>query len=205
MKKSISIFLLAFTVCISLSGCGVKIINPLTTDPSELQIERTAENRKYAKQFSRVDIRKYGEYKETLTKNDLNMIQSQGPFMIEIKNIKVGEFRPAKKNLNLFDNNKKFTAVSIDLYIKNNSDDLGYVYPDEGTLTANTREQADSDMTLSGKVGGEFNHYGIRYGTIVYLLKSPPENLKSFSLSIDSPNNADLDPLGDSYLFKIKL
>lgn len=205
MYKKFSAFILIISLCISLSACGVKIINPLSSNDSEINIGRSVEKRKYSKQYLRIEPAKYGIYKLKRIKTNVNIIENQGPFMIEIKSIKIATFKPYKKYIHVFGNKKKYTLISLDLYIKNNSDTLGYIYPDQGVITTNSKEQVEADMTLSGKVGGEFNKYGERYGTIVFLLNSSPKKINKFSLTIDAPNNTDLDPLGESFTFKLDI
>ena len=112
---------------------------------------------------------------------------------------------PNDSNKALFEDKDKVTVITLELEVENLSDETLSVYPDQGTIVTNTKEQKNADLVLSDELGGELIGKVVKKGNVIFLLDSEADQIEHIKYLIDAPHNESLDSIGDKYVFELDL
>lgn len=100
---------------------------------------------------------------------------------------------------------QKAGLVVVNFDVENTSTDTISWYPDQATITTNTREQADTNMFLNdGDVGGDYIGNVKKSGQVMFILpNSDAKDLKQVSVHIDGPYDSNYNTVGDAVTIDI--
>lgn len=136
-------------------------------------------------------------------KKGINKVVKSGPMNLTINAIQIGNLEVAEDFRDTFDGKEKITAITVEMKVENTSEDTISFYPDQATLTTNTGNQVEADLSFSDNVGGDFYGKVNKEGNVVFFVDSPAEEIKNIKLIIDGAVNENLDSLSDQ--LKIEL
>lgn len=130
----------------------------MTTKKRQAKKTKKKQNKKKLKKKSRTKRlpSEVGKLTVVNQKKNLNQTVQSGPINLTINAIQTATLEPSESYKEMFDGKDKVTIVTINLSVENTSDDTIGFYPDQGTLTTNTGEQANAETFLSDEVGGDF-------------------------------------------------
>lgn len=141
-----------------------------------------------------------------LKKNEaVNMVKESGPFVVKVDKIQIGILEASENYKSMFKNKDKVTFVTLQIEVENKDKKTNTLYPDQGTITTNTKEQKDADLFLSDNVGGEFIGEVIKKGNVIFILDSEAEKITNIKYIISAPFSADWDSIGKDIVFDIAL
>lgn len=151
----------------------------------------------------RVEESEMGKRTIVRSMKEMNEVQESGPFEVTITDIQVSDFEPSEDYKSMFEDKDKLSIVTIAVEIENKSTDTNAIYPDQGIVTTNTKEQKDVDLLLSDSVGGDYIGEVIKTGTIIALLDSPAEEIETIKYVISAPFSADtFENIGEKIIFE---
>jgi hypothetical protein len=98
-------------------------------------------------------------------------------------------------------------AIVLAVDVENTSDDTVSWYPTQGSLTLNTKEQAEGSMSIyySDQVDGDFVGKVIKKGNIVVQVSSDLAQITSFNYKIEGAFTDKLDQIGEQTITPITL
>ena len=140
-------------------------------------------------------------------KNDeVEAIQESGPFTVKINKIQISELEVGEKYKRaFFDNKDVVTIVELRVEVENKSTETNIIYPDQGTIVTNTKEQKDTHEEFSAMIGGKYIGEIIREGYIYFVLDSEAEEITSLKYVISGPIDLDGNKLGEDLTFDLSL
>lgn len=140
-----------------------------------------------------------------LKKNDeVEAIQESGPFTVKINKMQVSELEVGEKyKRTFFDNKDVVTIVELKVEVENKSTETNIIYPEQGTIVTNTKEQKDAHEEFSAMIGGKYIGEIIREGYIYFVLDSEAEEITSFKYVISGPIDSDGNKLGEDITFDL--
>lgn len=134
----------------------------------------------------------------------VNITKNSGPFRVTIEKMQISSVEPAKEYKYMFNNKEKATVVTLYMSVENNSEGTNSIYPDQGIITTNTKEQVDADLMLSEDVGGDYIGEVVKKGNIYFILDSEAELIQTLKYTISRPINSNWDSLGEDLVFDLK-
>lgn len=139
------------------------------------------------------------------SKKDLNIVKESGPFIVSVTDIQASHFEPAESYKDMFNGKDELTIITMAVSVENTSTDTNSIYPDQGTITTNTKEQANAHLFLSDSVGGDFIGEIIKSGEVIFLLDSPAKDINNIKYIVDGGIDDDYESLGEDITFEIDL
>lgn len=131
----------------------------------------------------------------------MNRTGETGPIKYNIKEIQVSKLTATTDeaaSLLEIDKDTEATLIALNIEIENTSEDTINIYPDQGTLTSNTKEQVDADMLLSDNIGGEMISEVKKDGTVFFVLKnSKADEINTITYHVDAPHDENFNSVGD--------
>lgn len=132
------------------------------------------------------------------SKKGLSEVYTSGPFEVKVTDIQVSNFEPSDSAKPMFNDQERVTIVTIAIEVENKSTDTNSIYPDQGTVVTNTKEQVETDLFLSDSVGGDYMGEVRKTGNIIVQLQSPAEEITNIKYIISGPSSAEtFDRIGD--------
>jgi hypothetical protein len=93
--------------------------------------------------------------------------------------------------------------VELEVEDENESTETNIIYPEQGTIVTNTKEQKDAHEDFSAMIGGEYIGRITREGYIYFVLDSEAEEITSFKYVIPGPIDSDGNKLGEDITFDL--
>lgn len=178
--------------------------NKETTTELETNEETANEEQNSKEDELEVDESDLGKMTIYKTNTDLNLVQRSGPFIVKILGSRLFTFEPSEDTKFMFDNKDKVTVITLHVEVENTSEETYTIYPNQGTIVTNTKEQVDCHIWLSEEVGGDFIGQVIKKGDINFILDSDPEKIKSVKYIISGPRNRNFDIIGEDIIFELR-
>ena len=205
--KKILLSLLILTLSISLIGCSKEKTSETnqnieankTTEETKIVDEREVVE-ETGPETQKTDIGLMTIYK---TNEEVNLEQQSGPFIVKVLKSRISTLEPNEDSKFMFDNKDKVTIITLYVEVENTSKEINYIYPNQGTIVTNTKEQVDCDLLLSEDIGGDFIGEVIKKGNIFFVLDSDPEEITNAKYIISGPHNENLDRLGEDITFEL--
>lgn len=201
MKKKLMTLLLMLALALSAMACSD---NGDSAESEKTVDEASGETTDEATDDSTVGeiVEENGIRKEPIiTDKDLNRSGETGPIKYNIKELQVSKLTATTDEMaSLLDIDKdtEVALVALNIEIENTSTDTISIYPDQGTLTTDTKEQVNADMFLSDSIGGEMIGEVKKDGTIFFVLKkSKADEINTITYYVDGPHDEDLNTVGD--------
>lgn len=193
------VLLMAF----SLIACGDSSNEEDTSDDAKTK-KSSAEDVDDSKDDSegKTEESEIGKRTTIKSKKDLNHSKT-GPFTMIVTDVQISTLEPSEDYKDMFDGKDKITFVTIATEVENKSEDTNSFYPDQGTITTDTKEQVDADLMLSDEVGGDFIGEVAKKGNVIFFLDSPAEEINNIKYVIEGPHNENIDRLGEGITYEI--
>lgn len=208
MKKVIA-FVLIIILVLGVAACsnnndGVEQAE-IKRNESEItgQEETVLADVKVDDSVGKVDKSEIGVRTTLKSKKGLDLTKESGPFTVNLTDIQISHLEPSSSYKDMFGGKDELTLVTIAVVVENNSTDTNSIYPDQGTITTNTKEQKDAHLFLSDGVGGDFIGEIIKSGNIIFLLDSPAEEINSLKYIIGGGSDESFNSLGEDIIFEI--
>ncbi|MBP0021242.1 MAG: hypothetical protein J7647_27270 [Cyanobacteria bacterium SBLK] len=119
-----------------------------------------------------------------------------GPMTLTVKTVALTEFEPSEQMAGVLQKEGEFTLASLTVEVENASDDTVSFYPDQATIVAG-QEQAQANLILTEQVGGDFIGKVKKTGKVAFVLDTPAEDIESFKVVVNAPNNKQLQSMGN--------
>ena len=201
MKKLFILFV-SISLALFLTACSD---SESSNSKSNDEKETSQENKEEAKQEEtkkeesneKVTESEVGKLTVVNQKKNLNQTVQSGPINLTINAIQTATLEPSESYKEMFDGKDKVTIVTINLSVENTSDDTIGFYPDQGTLTTNTGEQANAETFLSDEVGGDFYGKVKKEGNVIFQANSEAPEITQLKYIIDGAHDADFNSLGE--------
>lgn len=198
MKKKLIMLFVCIAMSLSLVACsdnGKKVSSQKTVSDEN---EKTTS----AESTEGEIVEEDGMRKEpVITDKELNRSGETGPIKYNLKAIQVSKLTATTDDaadLLQIEKDKESALVAIDIEIENTSDDTISIYPDQGTITTNTKEQATAEIFLSDGLGGEMKGQIKKDGTVFFILKnSKADDINKITYYVDAPHDENFDSVGD--------
>lgn len=216
MNKKIVLFLLALTLTLSVlfSGCVAAEPEGQDTDGAvaeneEQDAESGSASEEPAEPEEPEDEDTDGSEESEIgkltvvSKNEsVNVEQESGPFVVKVNKMQLASLEVSEDYKDMFDKDL-VTVVTLEVEVENKSSDTNSMYPDQGTIVTNTKEQKDAEMFFSDDVGGDFIGEVTKKGNVVFILDSAAEEVTSFKYIIDAPHDDEFNSLGEDITFEL--
>lgn len=179
---------------------------PITETTVEETTEEPAEEPKAQEDDDTGEEVREGEFGKftVIYKNEaVNATQESGPFKVTINKMQIGTLEVNENYKEIFDNKDLVTVVTLEIEVENKSSGTNSIYPNQGTIVTNTKEQKNADLLLSDDVGGDFIGEVVKKGNVIFLLDSAAEEITSIKYIIEGPHNADFETIGDDIVFEL--
>lgn len=203
ITKSMLSLVLASAIGLSLVGCGSSSNQESGSTDNKATV---TENKKPEKKASTKT--KTSADGKTILKNmeNLNFEQISGPIRAKITGIQIGKIKTNESSKKLFNNKDEVNFVVITMEVENTTGDTVGVYPDQGTLVTNTKEQVDANMFLSnGNLGGEYIGNVIKKGNVVFVVDSNLDEINNIKFTFDGPHDSSFERLGENITFDLNI
>ncbi|WP_130808290.1 hypothetical protein [Senegalia massiliensis] len=202
--KKILVLLMVLLMAFSLIACGDSSNEEDTSDDAKTK-ESSAEDVDDSKDDSegKTEESEIGKRTTIKSKKDLNIVKETGPFTMIVTDVQISTLEPSEDYKDMFDGKDKITFVTIATEVENKSEDTNSFYPDQGTITTDTKEQVDADLMLSDEVGGDFIGEVAKKGNVIFFLDSPAEEINNIKYVIEGPHNENIDRLGEGITYEI--
>lgn len=134
---------------------------------------------------------------------EVNAFQESGPFTVKVNKMQVAKLEVSENYKSMFNNKDIVTIVTLEVEVENKSSETNSIYPNQGTIVTNTKEQKEAHLSLSDDVGGDFIGEVIKKGNVIFVLDSNAEEITSFKYVIDGPIDSNWDKLGEDIIFEL--
>lgn len=204
INKKLLSTILAGIVSFSIVGCVSDSNNSKQNSNS-----KTVETKKDKNETKKTD--------STLIK-DLNLEQTQGPIKVKITEVEKAKLHLSEKDFNdlsinysdLTNKGKDLNIVAIYLEIENTSDKSVDIYPTQGTLALNTKEQIEDRMIFPGSedLSGEYLGNTLKKGVVAFVVDSNLKDINSIQYKFEASEeqgDSDEDINFYEFLFNINL
>lgn len=131
---------------------------------------------------------------------DINETQQSGPFTVTVEEVQKAQLQPVADYVDMM-GGEDLAVISIKLSVENTNEDTNMIYPDQGTIVTDTKQQVDADMFLSESVGGDFLGEVVKSGTIFFVFDGNAEDVKSFQYVVGSGSDSDFNNFGEDLTF----
>lgn len=138
-----------------------------------------------------VEENEMGKRTTVHSQKELTDVYTSGPFEVKVTDIQVSNFEPSANAKPMFNDKDRVTIVTIAIEVENKSTDTNSIYPDQGTVVTNTKEQVETDLLLSDSVGGDFMGEVQKTGNIIVQLDSPAEEITNLKYVIAGASSAE--------------
>lgn len=188
-----------------LAACGDGSASSDNVETQEATTEESSaaesvESSEESETESKVTESEFGTMTTLAQVKDMNETQQTGPFNITVEAIQKSQLQPTADYVELF-GGEDLAVISIQLSVENTNDDTNAIYPDQGTIVTDTKQQVTADMLLSDSVGGDFIGQVIKDGTIQFIFEGNAEDINSFQYIIEAGHDANFDALGENLTF----
>lgn len=208
MRKRILLLLMILVLSISLIACSNSTSQEReetateTETAEEVASEGTEEqeSQESGPEVEETDIGIMTRYK---TNKDLNLEQQTGPFVVRVLASQLATLETNEDSKPMFDNKDKVTILTLQVEVENTSEETNSIYPNQGTVVTNTKEQVECDLFLSEDVGGDFIGQVVKKGDIFFILDSDPEEITDVKYIISAPHDENFDTIGEDITFEL--
>ena len=80
--------------------------------------------------------------------------------------------------------------------VKNSSQDLLSIYPDQGTITTDSKEKINASPLFSDEVGGELTSGQVKTGKILFTFDGNPVKINKLNLTIEGAHDELFETVG---------
>lgn len=203
--KKFYLSLLFLILSVSLAACGDtenKDTNdtkePTTTDKdSEHKEGEASVNEDEEMGTEDVEDTELGKLSIAYKNKELNETTESGPMKLSVTAIQLANLEVAEDYKEMFDNKDKVTVITVEMKAENTTDETISFYPDQATLTTDTGDQQDADMLLSDSVGGDFFGKVNKEGNVIFIVKSPAEEIGEINLIISGSHDEEFENQGE--------
>lgn len=149
MKK---ILIICFIVLLVLTGCSA------TKDESDNNqnaiADKVGEENIEKKKDEQAEVKESEIGKLTIFKKneEVEAAQEIGPFIVKINKMQVAKLETSEDYKSMFDDKDAVTILALEVEVENKSTETNSIYPDQGTIVTNTKEQKDAHIFLSDDV-----------------------------------------------------
>jgi hypothetical protein len=194
---------------ISITGCSNETTeirelqannsDDLTVENTDQNLERQEVTKEKAEwqEDGNISAAKVGESQDTpigkmtlINTTQIGETFSTGPFNVEIGAISIAKVFPNQSSKTMFNNKDEATLLSISMQVNNTSPETLSFHPNQGTIVVGS-EQQKADLFMSEDVGGDFIGEVKKTGKEIFILETPPEEIKSVKYVIDPPFSLD--------------
>lgn len=202
--KRIIIALLVITLM--LSGCSNKSEPKEQGNLNDDNLSAEASQNPEEEKPSEIETRDSEIGKFTIVKKDeeVGAVQESGPFIVKVNQMQVANLDVNEDYRSEFDGKEAVTIVVLDVSVENNSTETNTIYPNQGTIVTNTKEQKEAELSLCDDIGGEFMGEVIKDGNVMFVLDSKAEDITDFKYIISKPIDSNWDSLGDEITFELE-
>lgn len=207
LKKILPLFLVIILI---IAGCGA---TQSATEQEELHTEVSAPivNEKVDGNDATINNADDNEVRESeigkleiVKKNEeVGAVKESGPFVIQVNKMQVSRLEVSEDYKSMFDDKDIVTIVTLEVEVENKSTETNTIYPDQGVLVTNLKEQKDADLFLSGVVGGEYIGEVVKKDNVIFVLESNAEEISNIKYIISAPFDSDWNKLGDDITFEL--
>lgn len=188
-----------------LAACGEESTTSESTGPQETITEESTVVEETVSSEATEDVNEVSESEfGTITNlgeiKNINETQQSGPFTVTVEEVQKGQLQPAADYVDMM-GGEDLAVISIKLSVENTNEETNMIYPDQGTIVTDTKQQVEADMFLSESVGGDFIGEVIKEGTIFFVFDGNAEDVKSFQYIVGSGNDPDWNNFGEDLTF----
>lgn len=209
MNKKILLFIIILVIAIITIGCSSEKSTAEgeiiarnendTEDVTEKEKEKEKENIKDVAE-EETDIGLMTIYK---TNDKVNLEQQSGPFIVKVLKSRLSTLEVNEDSRFMFNGKDKVTILTLYIEAENTNGETNFIYPDQGTIVTNTKEQIECNMWLSDNIGGDFIGKVIKEGNIFFVLDSQPEEITEIKYIISGAHDENLDNIGEDITFEL--
>lgn len=134
---------------------------------------------------------------------EIGEVKESGPFSIQLNKVQVAKLEVDESYKSMFDDKDIVTIVTMEIEVENKDTGTNTIYPAQGTIVTNTKEQKESNIFLSDDVGGDFIGEVIKKGNVIFVLDSDAEEVTSFKYIISGPIDSNWDRIGEDITYEI--
>lgn len=218
MTKKILAVLLSLFLILSMVGCGSgntdsdNVVENDAEEPIDEEQQKeedesgeVADAGEVDDSVGTVEETEIGKKKVIKSKKGIELIKESGPFEIKITDIQISTINPSEQYKDMFDGKEELSLVVMAVEVENKSTDTNSIYPDQGTIITNTKEQVDAHLFFSDSVGGDFIGEVVKSGNVVFLLDSNAKDIENIKYVINRGIDENFDGLGEDIEFEIEV
>lgn len=219
IKKALLSVLLAGCISTTLVGCGggndtAEEDNSTQTEQKAESKPKVTENKKKKEKteekkddaVGKVETTQGGTRTTLKSMKGLNIEQVQGPIRAKITDIQMGKLETTESSKKMFNDKDLVYFMTIAMEVENTSADTISIYPDQGTLVTDTKEQIDANVFLSGaKLGGEYMGNVIQKGNVIFIMDSNPEDIHNVKFTFKGAHNSNFDEVSGDFTFDLNI
>lgn len=209
IKKTLLLILFVVSISLSLSACSK---NNTTDTESTAKSEQKTESKSSADENSeddsvgKVENLEFGKRTTLKSNKEINIEQTQGPIKAKITDIQMSKLETNENGKSLFNGKDTVYFVTIAMEVENTSTDTISIYPDQGTLVTDTKEQVEANLLLSeSKLGGEYIGNVIKKGNVIFIIDSNPEEINNIKFTFNAPHNSNFENVGGDFMYELSI
>lgn len=134
---------------------------------------------------------------------NIDEMQQSGPFNVTVQEVQKGQLQPSADYVEMM-GGEDLAVISVKISVENTNGDTNMIYPDQGTIVTDTKQQVDADMFLSDSVGGDFIGEVVKEGTIFFIFDGNAEDVKSFQYVVGAGNDPNFSNFGEDLTFNFE-
>lgn len=150
-------------------------------------------------------IEEDGYKRRTIKDMSFNQSFQSGPLNISVKKVTVIDILTNDKLKSMYDDKDEITYISMDVRLKNTSDDEFKFYADEAKLSTSTNEEIKASLFMSDSIGPEFKANEEKEGKILFVSESKWDKLNKTTLMIHGPIDRNRKSIGEDLSIDIDL
>lgn len=201
------ILVMLIIISLFISGCSSIPSEPSNNQDINKNIESENAEKTVASDGDKeeIEVKENEIGKLTIFKKneEVGAVQESGPFTVKVNKMQVSKLEVSEEYKSTFDNKDVVTIVTLEVEVENKSTETNTIYPDQGTIVTNTKEQKDAHLFLSGDVGGEYIGEVIKKENVIFALDSEAEEITSFKYIISRPIDSNWNNLGEDITFDL--
>jgi hypothetical protein len=201
VKKILIIFLI---ILLFVVGCGANPDEQNNTNQNTGKAVTTdginADNDKKGPEVKESEIGKLTIFNKN---EEVEAIKESGPFVVKVNKVQVAKLEVSDDYKSMFDDKDIVAVVTLEVEVENKSTETNSIYPDQGTIVTDTKEQKEANIFLSDDVGGEYIGEVVKKGNVIFVLDSAAEEITGFKYIISKPIDSNWDALGEDITFDI--
>ena len=195
IKKSLLSVLLASVISATLVGCGSNT-DSQQNENNSAQVEQNQNSKPKAAEkkdnsAGKTETSRVGSRTTLKSMKNLSIEQTQGPIKAKITDIQMGKLETNESSKKLFDDKDIVYFVTIAMEVENTSGDTVAVYPDQGTLVTDTKEQVEANKYYSSVLKKEIDTSIKKVEEVRRIAQLLSENSASYekTLVVEKVNN----------------